>query len=302
MGRALIVFSCDERFFPLAKGLVLSLVPAQLARHGLRLTFIDVGCSPASIAWLRGREAQVLQPEPSVLGPLAQVAQGPLRSMACRPLLPRLFPDAAAFVWLDSDLWVQTPEAVPHLAKLASVRPDRLFICPEWHYAYGTLNQNFRTNQIENLFAYYRAAFDEPTAAEMATRPNLNGGVFAMAAQNPLWELWWNELVAVYSRDGGRFSPGTRHLAEQMALNVVAHRTGRAVHVDPLFNYLCMWGIPFRDDQQIVRVPLPPANTIDIIHLARWNVLGRQYLEQGLLYQRGDYLTPGERDALLTVA
>jgi hypothetical protein len=300
-GKSVVVLSCDEGFFPLAKGLVLSLVACQLERHELRIAFIDIGCSSDSLEWLRGRGVLVLQAEPCVLGPLEDAAKGPLRAMACRPLLPRLFPEAEVFVWLDSDVWVQTPDAVVHLARLARAHPDRLFICPEWHYAYTALNKDIRANHVENWVGYYRAAYDENTAVEMSARPNLNGGVFAMAAGNPLWAMWWDELVAVYARDGGRLDAATRHLAEQMALNVVAHRSGRAVGVDPLFNYLCALGMPFRDGQDVVRVPLPPASAIHIVHLVRWNVLGRAYLERGLLYQRGSYLGIEERETLLGV-
>src|SRR6185437_1795428 len=102
-------------------------------------------------------------------------------------------------------------------------------------------------NHIRNFGSYYRAAYDERVAGEMAARPMLNAGVFAMAAANPFWEMWWNELVQVYQRDGGRNVNRVLHMADQITLNVLAHRLSCAVHVDPQFNYMCIWGMPFRD-------------------------------------------------------
>jgi hypothetical protein len=56
----LVVFSCDEKYFPLAKGLVLSLSEARLRESGITLTFIDIGCEPRSIAWLSEHGVQIL--------------------------------------------------------------------------------------------------------------------------------------------------------------------------------------------------------------------------------------------------
>lgn len=91
-----------------------------------------------------------------------------------------------------------------------------------------------------------------------------------------------------------------RHMAEQMALNVLASRTGSAVEVDPLCNFMCMWALPFRDDAGVVRVRLPPNAPIGIVHLSQWTARRNLYVDQGLLYQRGDYLSDQERRALLT--
>lgn len=88
-------------------------------------------------------------------------------------------------------------------------------------------------------------------------------------------------------------------MAEQIAMNVLTYRCSCAVPVDPLYNYMCMWGTPFRDNQGLVRVSFPPASVIGIVHLSLWKTRGRFYYDQRLLYQSGDYLTAEEKGALL---
>ena len=294
-----IIFSADEAFFPLTKGLVLSLLEREVSRHGISLAFIDNGCSSSSLQWLSDHGVTVRSLDPSLLGPLASAATGYLRSIVCRPLLPRLFPSADVIIWIDSDAWVQTSEVLPNLCGWAQRMRDKVFICPEWHYSYTQLNQDFIKNHVENLAFYYRATYGPEVAAEMAARPSYNCGLFAMAADNPLWDAWWVELLQLYGRQYGAETGPVLHMAEQLAMNVLAHRQSCAVAVDPLYNYMCMWGTPFRDNNGKVRVALPPANAIGMVHLSLWKPRRRLYFEQGLLYRSGQYLSDHERGALL---
>ena len=302
----LIVYSCDEKYFPLAKGLVLSLVEKKVDRDGIGIAFIDIGCEPQSVAWLRHHRVIVIPTSQLTALEGVPPVSGYHLAQVCRPFLPRLFPGAKSFIWLDSDLWVQSPEAIRLFAFLAERNPNKLFICPEWHYAYAlnyayaTLNSDVIKFQVSNVGPCYQMAYGQDIATALAVRPTLNTGVFAMAAGNPLWEMWAEEIRNLYARDYGADSGLMRHMAEQMALNYLALRTGCAVPVDPLFNFMCMWALPFRDDAGVVRVPLPPNAPIGIVHLSQWTPRRNSYFEHGLLFQRGNYLSDQERRALLT--
>src|SRR5262245_48555964 len=57
---ALVVFSCDQKYFPLAKGLVLSLKGAGLGQSGIGLAFIDIGCTPQALQWFSDQGVRVL--------------------------------------------------------------------------------------------------------------------------------------------------------------------------------------------------------------------------------------------------
>jgi hypothetical protein len=54
-------------------------------------------------------------------------------------------------------------------------------------------------------------------------------------------------------------------MAEQMALNQLAFRTGCAVEVDPPLNFMCMWALPFRDGAGVGRVSQPPNPAVGIV-------------------------------------
>lgn len=295
----LVVFSCDRNFFPLAKGLVLSLRGVGLEESGITLAFIDIGCEPQSIAWLREQGVRVLSASQltAIIGP--QPVGGYHLAQICRPYLPQLFPDAASFIWLDTDLWVQSADALKLLAFYASNNRDKIFICPEWHYAYTTLNSDIVKFHVENVGSYYNAAYGPNVAAKLSARPWLNTGVFAMAADNVLWANWAAEMRSLYAR-GYAQDGGARHMADGVALNYLVADTQQAVPVDPLFNFTCTWALPFRDNSGVVRVPLPPNAPIAIVHLSMWSMRRNFYFEHGLLFRQGHYLSGEERHLLLS--
>jgi hypothetical protein len=133
----------------------------------------------------------------------------------------------------------------------------------------------------------------------MTWRPMLNTGVFAMATQNPLWEIWKQEIRKLYGKHYGDKDARMRHMAEQIALNVVAEERKCAVPIDPIFNYMCAWGMPYRDEQGMVRVALPPNVPLGIVHLSLWGLKRQMYVDHGLLFDRGNYLSAEERAQLL---
>jgi hypothetical protein len=294
------VFSCDQNYFPLAKGLVLSLTEQGLEQSGIGLGFIDIGCDRQSLDWLRRHGVTVLPSSAVIAVDGLPPVKGYHLAQICRPFLPRLFPQTDCFIWLDSDLWVQSVETIKLLAIWATKNRDKLFICPEWHYAYTTLNSDIVKFHINNVGSYYRAVYGQEIAAALAVRPMLNTGVFAMAADNPLWDMWALEVKTLYGRDYGADTGQVCHMAEQMALNYLAARTSYAVPVDPLFNFMCMWALPLRDDAGVVRVPLPPNAPIGIVHLSMWTARRNFYFEHGLLFQQGRYLSDEERRLLLS--
>ena len=138
----LVVFSCDQKYFPLAKGLVLSLKTAGLAQSGIGVAFIDIGCNPQSLKWFSDSGIRVLPLSALMEIEAMRSVSGYHLAQVCRAYLPTLFPDARCFIWLDSDLWVQIGDTIKLLASWAIANHERLFICPEWHYSYETFNND----------------------------------------------------------------------------------------------------------------------------------------------------------------
>lgn len=294
----LIVCSCDQSYFPLLKGLILSICEQGRLGAGIGLAFIDIGCEARSVSWLQERGVRVCRPDPQILGGLADPALGYQRSQTCRPLLPKLFPDAAIFIWIDCDTWVQDASIFPILRSAVEKDRDKLFIAPECHYSYTHINDGCLERHQE-MFSYYQPVFGTEVAQRMCLRPTLNSGFFAMAADNAIWAEWETEVRRIYLGEPNEYDPQVRHMAEQIALNVIAARGSRVTLLDPLYNYVCLWNSPFRDAEGVVRVALPPHLPIGIIHLAGgWLRFGAAYASRGLLYRGGSYLCDEDRTLL----
>jgi hypothetical protein len=293
-----IVFSCDQNYFPLAKGLVLSLQENGPLPEGICLAFLDIGCDAASRAWLIDRGVRMRSPDPCILGPLADESLGYRRSQASRPFLPRLFPEARTLLWIDCDTWIQDASIFPQLRAAVAHHRDKLFVTPELHYSYTAITHDPDARR-EEMYSYYQPTFGSETAARLAERPTLNSGFFAMDRDNRVWPEWEREVRRLYLEGSRPFSPIVLHMAEQVALNVVASRGPRVRLIDPLYNYLALWTRPRRDADGIVRVALPPHPAVGIVHLAGgWRFFGETYFREKLLYRSGDYLSDADKATL----
>lgn len=291
----LIVSGADERYFPLAKGLVLSLRAGGLPNDAVHCRFIDVGCSEASLAWLAEHGVGVARLGRDVLDQFnAAGAPAYYGALVCRPLLPKMFPGYRSIIWIDADCWVQHPSALRTLAAGAETHAGKMLLSPECHYSYLRLNQD--VGRVDLLRAYYTQCFGAGIGDHLGRVPMYNSGLFAMAADTPIWAEWRDVLKHLYAR--GTLDETTRHLADQLALNAVIARRNCAIPVDPVFNYLCIFATPLRDRQGTVRVGLPPNFPVAIVHLAQWFKHRKRYLECGLLFDRGRYLTAAELAAL----
>jgi hypothetical protein len=287
----LVVCSCDHNYFPLAKGLILSILDKGRLPGEIGLALIDIGCETADIDWLNDAGVKVRAADSGIIGRLAAPEFGYQRSQVCRPFLPKIFPEADILIWIDCDAWIQDTSILPYLRTAVLRSGEKLFITPEWHYSYAKINQNV-LQRHEEMYSYYAPTFGATIAADMCRRPTLNSGFFAMRAGNPLWHEWEIAVTRLYLQEYARYEQRVRHMAEQIALNVIAARTSDVMLVDPLYNYICLWTPPYRDSDDVVRIALPPHLPVGVIHLAGgWKDLGKMYFDKGLLYKRGSYLT-----------
>jgi len=290
----LIVCSCDRSYFPLVKGLILSLLDPGPLPEGIGLGFIDIGCDAEALRWLTERGVYVRKLEEGAVGRLADAALGYQRAQACRPFLPRIFPEAQVFVWMDSDMWVQDRTVFAYLRKAARSEPDKLFISPECHYSYLPINADTEQRRHE-MYSYYEPAYGAEIAQSLCKRFTLNSGFFAMHAANGIWVEWARQVRRLFLDEYDRYPSIVRHMADQVALNVIANGSARVRLLDPLYNYISHWTPPVRGEDGVVRVALPPHVPVGIVHLAGGMAyFGRAYFEQGLFYRAGAYLTPDD--------
>jgi hypothetical protein len=294
----LITLSSDEKYFPLAKGLILSLIAAKLPASGVALAFVDIGCSSASLAWLADKGVRVIVPDEQIMGVLAHPRFGYHRAQTCRPFLPDLFPNAQTYIWLDCDTWVQRADAIKLLVEVSRANVGKIVLCPESHYSYTKINDNVSARRTE-LHSYYAPPYGEALAAKMSNKTMLNSGVFALTRNSQIWGAWKDEVKSLYMRTYAQNESLVRHFAEQISLNVLLADRRDCVLIDPLNNYISLWTPPYLDARGVVRVVLPPNAEIGIVHLAGWGRFGRAYLKRGLLYSAGSYLSVSDENHLL---
>lgn len=296
----LIVFSCDQAYFPLAKGLVLSILEPGGLPPGVGLAFIDIGCEAGALRWLESAGVRVRALDERTVGRLADPHLGYRRAQACRPFLPQLFPEANVLIWMDSDMWVQDGSIFGYLHRAANAHPDKVFITPECHYSYTLINDNAADRQRE-MQGYYEPLFGKEVAARLRGRPTLNSGFFAMAASHWIWSEWARLLKRIFLEEYDLHERLVLHMADQIALNALANGTADVMLLDPLYNYISLWTPPIRGEGGLARVALPPHVPIGIVHLAGGlKHFGKRYFSDGLFYKEGAYLTEAERDNLFS--
>ena len=295
-----IVFSSDEAYVFLARGLVLSLLAAGFPNADVRLVLIDIGCSPEALAWMRAHRVEIVPCDDALIPPKVMSLITPARrAQVIRPWLPQLLPQFDHFIWLDCDLWLQDGRVVNMLRSGARVYPEVVMLAPGIsHYHPAMLTE------IDNILGmqrgWYRHYYQDDFAEQISKRMHYSSGVFGMRRTSGIWDLWQKEIEYLYPLVAAR---DTRliHLAEQTALNVVIFRTSLLLRLDPLFNFHCNGGGAMRtEDGRVVTNMLYPPQELGVIHLANWGLLKHRYVEMQILYRNGDYLSHTEWAAINT--
>jgi hypothetical protein len=298
-----LVTASNDNFLPLAKGLWGSL--RKLGFHQrYRLAWVDIGDGERTRAWLRENAPEVEQVSLSsaAVAFASELARRPYeRALLVRPFLPSLLPDATRLVWLDSDIWVQQAWAVTDVVQCLTHSPDHAVICPVLDVGYWPLLHQARRFVEDNVAPIWRALYGAVVADDLSPRPLLSAGVFAMTRDDQRW-AWWAEEIEQHWRNPA-VPPHYLHVAEQSALTYLLYTTGRFHALDALHNFHANLGPLVCDDQGMVTTPAPVPRVVGAVHLSDLENrnLAQQYLDQQLLFERGQYLAPEERTAVATL-
>ena len=301
--KSAIVFAVDETFVALAKGLVLSLRALGLPDDSCDLCLIDIGCSAETQQWMTQQACRIapLDRTPMASAPPAGGANY-MKAQICRPFIPQIFPGYSRYLYLDADTWVQKEDSLDLLLSAARAYPDRIVLAPFVDYSYSfnyvPADQENYLRFLTYFYEWYEASYGAAIANQMKGRALFSSGVFAMTAACPLWKGYADELKTVFSRDYSRNAVAL-HVAEQTALNHLIYSTGAYVPIEAIHNYHCHVGAIERDHPSgEVVVTYPPRRSVGIVHLSYSSKMMPSYLERGLLWDSGRYLSEQERDGL----
>ena len=292
---AAIIVSCDERYAFLLRGLILSLAEFGLPKSNLRIILIDIGCSQEMVAWLRGRDVDVIPFSASIIPKAVMDVIKPSQwAQVLRPWLPDIVPDCETLIWIDADIWFQTDEAFRLIETALLAAPESIVICPGVSH-YGTLLYE-RLEFLKNMhMQWYGACCPPELVATLADRMHFSSGLFGMRRTNAVWKEWKRQIEHVYPIAVSR-NINVIHLAEQTALNIILLMNPHIIiKLDPLLNFHCNGGGCFRDFDGKVKTSLMiPHREISAVHLANWSLLKDHYISSNLLYQAGNYLSHKE--------
>ena len=192
-----------------------------------------------------------------------------LKSQVSRAFLPKYFPGYKKYLWIDADAWVNSWSAVELFLK--GCENNKLSISTSADRAYGRVLRaewvfgSFARVKSQNYKHAKSSGFSEKIAREVALKPHLNIGVFALEANASHWEVWQKNLRAA-------LKSGKIWGSEQIAMNVTIYHDGLNVEILPAYcNWTLIEALKFDKEKNTLVEPYLPNHQIGIVHFAGKN-------------------------------
>lgn len=298
MSKVAITFSCDTNYFPLLKGLVLSLAALGLPNDEISLHLADAGCSDADRAWLTSHGVSVLRFDYSAHYRFSPSTPDNARyaPLLYRPVIPTLFPGHELYVHIDADMWIQHRDGLMDYITICASCPDKVVVTPCVDYSYISEYRKVGEN-VGAMFRMYADIYGKEIANDYYGRPVLSAGMFAAHRDHPFWAEWKREMDRSYDTVTTRECD--RSGSDQTTMNYLLQRDLNFIPLSASHNYNCHVGFPFRRASDgMVLVGFPPHDPIGVIHLTCFSQHKAMYHKYGLLYDQGRYLSDEDRRTL----
>ena len=192
-----------------------------------------------------------------------------LKSQVSRAFLPKYFPNYKKYVWIDADAWVNSWYAIELLLK--GCENNKLSIASSADRAYGRVLRaewllgGFARIKSQNYKHAKSSGFSEKVAREVALKPHLNIGVFALDSNAPHWKVWQKNLRKA-------LSSGKIWGSEQIAMNITIYFDGLDVEILPAYcNWTLIEALKFDKKRNTLVEPYLPNHEIGIVHFAGKN-------------------------------
>ncbi len=255
--KILIVTACDSSFMPFMAGMLAS-TAAIRGRPGVSVACFDTGLSAADQETLRAAGIRLAQPR-AHLGVQAAEHAPALLSFLARPFLREYFPDFDVYVWIDSDVWLQSEAVFDRF--VAGAQGSGMAIAHEM-----TRDYRFQPYLLAWTTKHFLLGYGIPKGLWLLSRPHVNAGFFAIHHDAPHWQAW----ATCYARAIARSGKLVPH--DQFALNEALHGGAGKLQtciLPPPNNWICDRGIPmWNDGAQAFCEPRAPYRPLGALHLA----------------------------------
>ncbi len=265
--RFIIISAINDYYFPLLLDLLRSLRDCE-SDCLFNIGIFDIGLSEHNRQQLSAFDVTIKKPGADIDYPgRVQWEQQAtyFRALTVRPFLRDYFPGYDAYMWIDADAWVQTPEALDVMLP-AAAKDKNIYLAPEFDFAYPASMQGGPFWQV--WFESFKNCFPGDVANFMCLRPVFNTAVFALSADAPHWQRWREILSEAL---GSLPEVSQKHfIIELLSMNVGIYRDNLGVQIMPAeYNWMTPFGLPAYDEaQQLYVRPSLPHRPISILHLA----------------------------------
>ena len=148
---------------------------------------------------------------------------------------------------------------------------NKLSIATSADRAYGRVLRaewvfgSFARVKSQNYKHAKSSGFSEKISREVALKPHLNIGVFALEAKASHWEVWQKNLRAA-------LKSGKIWGSEQIAMNITIYHDGLNVEILPAYcNWTLIEALKFDKEKNTLVEPYLPNHEIGIVHFAGKN-------------------------------
>ena len=269
MKKNVIISLADANYFELVNELVDSIKNHKQSEN-VAICIMDAGLKSEQIEILDKKVDIIKKAEWDIEVSSSKVKDREwLKSQVSRAFLPRYFPGYDKYLWIDADAWVNSWYAIELYFK--GCDDKKLAIATSADRAYGRVLRadwffrSFARIKSQNYKHAKSSGFSEKIAREVALKPHLNIGVFALESNAPHWEVWQKNLKKA-------LSSGKIWGSEQIAMNITIYSDKLDVEILPAYcNWTLIESLKLDEKKNTLVEPYLPNHEIGIVHFAGKN-------------------------------
>ena len=269
MKKNVIVTLADSNYFELLNELIQSIKRFKESEN-TAICVLDAGLTENQKKNLENKVDEIKSAEWDIKVPEFKVkGREWLKSQVSRAFLPKYFPNYEKYLWIDADAWVNSWETIELYYK--GCEKNKLSIATSADRAYGRVLRaewflgSFARIKSQNYKHAKSSGFSESIARQVALKPHLNIGVFALQANAPHWQIWQKNLKIA-------LSAGKIWGSEQIAMNITIYCDQQEVEILPAYcNWTLIEALKFDTKQNTLVEPYLPNHKIGIVHFAGKN-------------------------------
>ena len=269
MKKNVIISLADSNYFLLLDELIESIKRFKESEE-IAICILDAGLEKKQKEILKKKVDSIKSADWDIKVPESKVkGKEWLKSQVSRAFLPKYFPGYEKYIWIDADAWVNSWYPIKLLLK--GCENNKLSIVSSADRAYGRVLRaewvfgGFARIKSQNYKHAKSSGFSETIARQVALKPHLNIGVFALQTNSPHWEIWQKNLKKA-------LSSGKVWGSEQIAMNITIYSDGLDVEILPAYcNWTLIEALKFDKIRNTLVEPYLPNHEIGIVHFAGKN-------------------------------